>query len=120
MGKSSSKQTIWTKTIRFGYKKIAICSDDGYSYFIDPPYCGTKNGGGKASKNLISQSVIDCILDIDDWDDKNVYFDNRFTSLYLISILKELGVRATGTVRAYRLGKDLKINKKDINCKETK
>ena len=47
-----------------------------------------------------------------------MYFDNWFISLSLISILKEHGVRATGTVRADRLRKDLKINKKDIKCKE--
>ena len=116
-GMSSSKQTIRTKTIRLGYKNFVICSDGGYPYFIDP-YCDAKYGGGKASKNLTARSVIDCILEIDKWDDKDVYFDNWFTSLSLISILKEHGVRATGTVRADRLGKDLKINKKDIKCKE--
>ena len=116
-GKNSSKQTIRTKTIRSGYKNFVICSDDGYPYFIEP-YCGAKCGGGKASKNLAARSVIDCFLEIDNGDDKDVYFDNWFTSLSLISILKEHGVRATGTVRADRLGKDLKINKKDIKCKE--
>ena len=116
-GKNSSKQTIQTKTIRFGYKNFVICSDDGYPYFIDP-YCGAKYGGGKASKNLTTWSVIDCILEIDNSYDKDVYFENWFTFLSLISILKEHGVRATGTVRADRLGKDLKINKKDIKCKE--
>ena len=116
-GKNSRKQTIRTKTIRFGYKNFIICSDDGYPHFIDP-YCGAKYGDGKASKNLTARSVIDCILEIDNWDDRDVYFDNWFTSLSLIAILKEHGVRATGTVRADRLGKDLKINKKDIKCKE--
>ena len=106
-GKNSSKQTIRTKTIRFGYKNLVICSDDGYPYFTDP-YCGAKNGGGKASKNLTARSVIYCILEIDNWDDKDVYFDNWFTSFSLISILKEHGVRATGTVRANRLGKSTK------------
>ena len=116
-GMNSNKQTIRTKTIRLGYKNFVICSDGGYPYFIDP-YCDAKYGGGKASKNLTARSVIDCILEIDKWDDKDVYFDNWFTSLSLISILKEHGVRAAGTVRADRLGKDLKINKKDIKCKE--
>ena len=116
-GKNSSKQIIRTKTFHFGYKNFVICSDDGYPYFIDP-YCGAKYGGGKASKNLTARSLIDCILEIDNWDDKDVYFDNWFTSLSLISILKEHGVRATGTVRADCLGKDLKINKKDIKYKE--
>ena len=98
-------------------KHFVICSGDVYPYFIDP-YCGAKYGGGKASKNLTAQSIINRILEIDNWDDKDVYFDNWFTSLSLISILKEHGVRATGTVRADRLGKNLKINKKDIKRKE--
>ena len=61
---------------------------------------------------------MDCILETDNWDNKDVYFDNWFTSLSLISILKEHGVRATRTARADRLGKDLKIDKKDIKYKE--
>ena len=63
MGKNSSKQTLQTETVRFGYKNFIICSDGGYPYFIDP-YCGTKYSGGKASKNLTARSVIDCILKI--------------------------------------------------------
>ena len=98
-GKNSSKQIIRTKTFRFGYKNFVICSDDGYPYFIDP-YCGDKYGGGKASKNLTARSLIDSILEIDNWDDKDVHFDNWLTSLSLISILKKHRVRATGTVRA--------------------
>ena len=70
------------------------------------------------SENLTTRSVTDCILETDNWNDKDVFFDNWFTSLSLISILKEHGVRATGTVRADRLGKNLKINKKDIKRKE--
>ena len=96
---------------------MSFAPDDGYPYYIDP-YCVAEYGGGKASKNLTARSVINCILEIDNWDDKDMYFDNWFTSLSLISILKEHGVRATGTVRADRLGKDLKINKKYIKCKE--
>ena len=88
-------------------KTLSFAPDDGYPYFIDP-YCVAEYGGGKASKNLTAWSVINCILEIDNWDDKDVYFDNWFTSLSLISILKEHGVRASGKVRADRLGKDLK------------
>ena len=80
---------------------------------------GAKCGSGNTSKNLTARSVIDCIFDIDNWDDKDVHLDNRFISLYLLSILKEPRVRATGTVGADRLAKDLKVNKKDIKCKES-
>ena len=34
--KNSSKQTIRTKSIRFGYKNFVLSSDDGYPYFLDP------------------------------------------------------------------------------------
>ena len=88
-------------------KTLSFAPDDGYPYYIGP-YCVVEYGGGKASKYFSARSVIDCILEIDNWDDKDVYFDNWFTSLSLISILKEHGVRASGTVRADRLGKYLK------------
>ena len=112
-GKNSSKQTIRIKSIRFGYKNFVLYSDDGYPYFIDP-YCGKKYGGGKESKNLSAHSVLDCVTEIDDWSDKEVYFDNWFSSHSLIKILNDRGIRVTGTIRADRLGKDLKPNKKDI------
>ena len=94
-----------------------MCSDDSYPYFIDP-YCGCKYSGlNKASKNLCVRSVIDCASEIDDWRDKEVSFDNQFSSLSLIKILKDQGIRATGTVRADRLG-SLKINKSDVKKQE--
>ena len=108
-GKNSSKQTIRTKIICFGWKNFVICSDDGYPYFIDP-YCGAKYNGGKASKNLTFRSLIDCVMEIDTWDDKDVYFDNWFTSSSLVSVLKQHGIWATGTVRSDPLDKDLKVD----------
>lgn len=90
-----------------------MCSDDSCPYFVDP-YCGKKYGGGKESKNLSAHSVLDCVTEIDDWSNKDVFFNNWFSSLSLISILKEIGICATGTIRANRLGKDLKISKKDL------
>ena len=60
-GKNSSKQTIRTKSIRFGYKNFVLSSDDGYPYFLDS-YCGAKYGGGKVSKNLCALSVLDSDL----------------------------------------------------------
>ena len=68
----------------------------------------------KESKNLSARSVLDCVTEIDDWSDKEVYFDNWFSPHSLIKILNDRGIRATGTIRTDRLGKDLKPNKKDI------
>ena len=52
-----------------------------------------------------------------DWSDKEVFFDNWFSSLSLIKVLKDQGTKATGTVRADRL-ENLKINKKDVKKQE--
>ena len=74
-GKNSSKQTIRTKTIRFECKDFVICSDNGSPYFIDP-YCEVKYGGGKPSRNLTACSIIDCVMEIDNWGEKEVLFNN--------------------------------------------
>ena len=87
-GKNSSKQTIRTKSIRFGYKNFVLSSDDGYPYFLDS-YCGAKHGGGKVSKNLCARSVLDCVTEIGNWTDKEVYFDNWFSSFSLSKVLKD-------------------------------
>ena len=113
ISKNSSKQAIRSKNIQFRYKNFVMCSDDGYPYFVDP-YCGKKYGGGKKSKNLSVYSVLDCVTEIDDWSNKEVFFDNWFLSFSLISILKECVIPATGTICVDQLGKDLKINKKDL------
>ena len=116
-GKNSSKQTIRTKTVRFGYKNFNTCSDDVYSYFIDS-YCGFKYiGQNKTSKNLCARTVINCVSKIDDWSDKEVFFDNWFSSLSLTKVLKGQGIRAIGTFKAGRLG-SLEINKSDVKKQE--
>ena len=35
-----------------------------------------KIGAVKSSKNLTASSVIDCVLEIDNWDDKEVFTNN--------------------------------------------
>ena len=80
-----------------------MCSDDGYPYFIDP-YCSSKySKQNKSSKNLCAHSVIDSVSKIDDWNNKEVFFDNWFSSLSVIKVLKNQGIRATGTVKVDRL-----------------
>ena len=116
-GNNSSKQTIRTTTVLFGYKSFVMCADDVYLYFVDP-YCGFKySGENKASNNLYARSVIDCVSEIDEWSDKEVFFDKWFSSLSLIKVLKDQGIRATDTVRADKLG-SLKINKSDVKKQE--
>ena len=47
-----------------------------------------------------------------------MYFDNWFSSFSLLKVLKDQGIRATGTIRVDRLGKDLQINKKELRHEE--
>lgn len=104
--KKSSKQTIGTKALRFGYKNFVLISDYGYHYFLDP-YCKAKYGGGKLSKNLCAGSVLDCITEISDWSEKEVYFDKRTSSILPLQVLKTESIPANGTIRADLLGKEL-------------
>ena len=36
--------------------------------------------GGKESNNFSARSVLDSVTEIDDWSDKEAYFDNWFPS----------------------------------------
>ena len=112
-GKNSSNQTIRTKRIRFGCKQFVLTSNDAYPYFLDH-YCRAKYGEVKLPKNLCALSVLDSVTKISKWSDKKVYFDNWFSSMSLLQVLKAESLHATGTIGADRLGNDLKISKKDI------
>ena len=119
-GKNSSKQTIRTKIIRFVYKNYDLCSDKGHPYFADR-YCGKKYGGSKESKNLSTRSVLDSVTKNEDWSDKEVSFSITGYCLFPWSVFWKnvgFGTIATGTIRADRLGKDLKINNKDLKHQE--
>ena len=110
IGKNSKKQKTRTKIIWFTYKNFVMCHVD--------PYCGKKYGRGKELKNLSTCSVLDSATKIDDWSNKEIFFNNWFLSLSLISIFKKHGFDAIGTICANWLKKDLKINKKELKHKE--
>ena len=111
--KNNSKQTIRTKSIRFGYKYFALCSADCYPCFIDP-YFDVKYGGRIVSKNLCTWSVIDCITEFDNWHGKKVSLDNWFSSLLLITVLNNQDICAMETVRTDCTSEELKLNQKII------
>ena len=58
------------------------------------------------------------MTEIGGWTDKEVYFDNWFSSFTLLKVLKGQSIRATGAIPADLLGKDFKINKKEIRREE--
>ena len=96
-GNNSMKQKIQTKSIRFRYKNSLLCSAAGYPYFIDP-YFGDEYGWEKVSKKLCVRSVADCVTEVYNWEDKEDLFDNWYSSLSLITVLKYKGILATETV----------------------
>ena len=61
---------------------------------------------------------MDCITEIDNMIYRG-FFDNWFSSLRLILVLKDQDISATGTVRTDRLDKKMKLNKKSIKAEIT-
>ena len=88
----------------------------GYPYWVDP-YCGRKYTFEK-STGLTMRSVFDCVAEIDDWSDKEVYFDNWFSSYKLINVLTNHVIAATGTVSVDRCGDAPTVAKKDMGKKK--
>ena len=79
-----------------------VCSDDGYPYKVIP-YQGkseSKHEGLLGSR--VVKELLDVVID-NDASYHDVYFDNYFTSIPLLEDLRTQGIRATGTVRCYRL-----------------
>ncbi|XP_066597935.1 piggyBac transposable element-derived protein 3-like [Prorops nasuta] len=87
-------QTAIGKPIRFGLKMWGLYTSKGYLLGWDL-YCG---------KNQIETNVLmKCALGSRVINLYHVYFDNYFTSFDLILHLRNIGLRATGTIRNDRV-----------------
>ena len=122
-GRSIIKQFVKNKPIRFGLKLWALCSTSGFLFHFSI-YCGKNdNDSSEKLKNctLGSRVVINMLdpllkkIPKKDLENYHVCFDNYFTSPDLIAHLKDLGLKATGTVRQNRV-----YEKKIENNKEKK
>ena len=102
-GRHSSKQTIRTKSIRFGFKSFVLTSWDGYPVHLSP-YSGARGIGGESGENLTVRAVLDVFLELPSWDNVAVYFDNWFSSVDTTGLFSCMGVPCTATVRADRIG----------------
>lgn len=102
-GHHSSKQFIRGKPVRFGYKNWVAASSCGYCYAFDI-YCGKTS---EMSNEPLGSKVVKMLLKKLDTNPANhrVFFDNFFTSCDLLRDLRELGYRATGTIRDNRTKK---------------
>lgn len=117
-GRHSSKMFIRGKPIRFGFKLWVLASDDGYPYNV-MVYCG-KNRAAEGDENegygLGRRVVMSLLKCVNTPTCHEVFFDNFFTSYDLLVALRDISIKATGTVRENRLKKcpllDTKLMKK--------
>ena len=90
-GKHSAKMFICGKPIKFGYKSWVLASSDGFLYKFETytRACDTKD----SSKPLGPQVVSSLLLIVKNPACYCVYFDNFFTSYYLLRDLHEKNFR---------------------------
>lgn len=101
-GRHSCKMYIRGKPIRFGYKLWCLCSSHGYEYTAIP-YAGAEDSYDK-KLGLGAQTILRLIDNVDYPTRHQLFFDNFFTSYYLMCLLTEKRMCATGTVRNNRIG----------------
>ena len=94
---------IKSKPIKFGYKAWYMAASTRYLYQIQP-YGGSSHNYDK-SIGLVASVVIKMISHLEYPNRHKVFFDNFFTSQYLMCLLADKSICATGTVRSNRLGK---------------
>lgn len=111
-GRHSCKMYLKNKPIKFGYKTWCMAASTGYIFNM-MPYGGSSD---KYDKNigLGASVVMDMACKLEHPSRYQLYFDNFFTSHYLMCLLADKRICATGTVRSNRLGQpapDLKTGK---------
>lgn len=109
-GHFSLKQFIRGKPIRFGYKLWALCGSDGDCYNFDLD-CGRDNSAS-CSEPLGTRVVKKMLSVVEDPNSHIFFYYNFFTSHSLLAILREMGFRASSTIRENRTARcPLEINK---------
>ncbi|KAG7197703.1 hypothetical protein KM043_014463 [Ampulex compressa] len=100
-GRHSAKMFIRGKPVRFGFKLWCIASAGGYVYQFDP-YGGASQ---KTNENLgLGKGVVTNLLKVvHDPENHTIFFDNFFTSHYLLTLLSEIKFFGAGAVRENRM-----------------
>lgn len=116
-GRHSCKMYIRNKPIRFGYKLWCLCSSEGY-LFQCLPYAGASD---KYDRQIgLGADVVLRLLDnVETPEHHKVFFDNFFTSYYLMCLLNEKRFCATGTVQKKRIGGAPLAEDKELERGET-
>lgn len=104
-GRHSCKMFIRGKPIRFGFKLWVLASSEGFIYY-SIPYAGASQEFDKGI-GLGAHVVLNLLKNVAHPQWHYVFFDNFFSSFYLMCLLTERNFSATGTVRRNRLPKDI-------------
>lgn len=113
-GKHSCKQFIRNKPIRFGYKIWCLCNSEGYLLNFQI-YQGKNVNSNTEYQKIFGKSTAPLLEMIDDFPPEtkklpfHFFFDNLFTSLNLLSFLRENQYGGTGTMRSNRLSKSFPL-----------
>jgi Transposase IS4 len=100
-GMHSAKMYMRNKPVKFGFKFWVLASSNGYPYHVIL-YTG-KDSTRQEGDSLGSQVVTQLLKIVEYPECHTITFDNFFTSLELLTTLKETGFAATGTIRENRL-----------------
>ena len=117
-GRSSLKMFIRGKPIRFGFKLWSLCAANGYPYHLQIYTGRDTTGSSQPLGTRVVKSMVSMISSHSDIQSHALYFDNFFTSYQLLSELKEMKVKATGTIRQFRTGGLHKVFKSDKEMKK--
>ena len=114
-GKHGCKQFIRGKPIRFGFKVWSLNTTEGYLLNFDV-YQGKNVKSNAKYEVSLGKCATPLAIMIDDLPDSKkhlpyyFYFDNLFTSVNLLTHLKEHGYRGTGTIRENRIDKSCPLS----------
>ncbi|XP_066590837.1 piggyBac transposable element-derived protein 3-like [Prorops nasuta] len=116
-GKLSIKQFIKTKPTRYGIKIWGLGAPNGYLFEFEI-YCGKNSEKEILSKVSLGSRVVIRMLQplltttsYRNLDKYHIYMDNLFCSANLIIHLKNLGLKATGTLRKDRTPEKVNFDK---------
>jgi len=114
-GHHGAKMFIRGKPIRFGYKLWMLCSSDGYPYQANI-YCGKTE---RPQERSLGEHVVLSLVDLIPVKSQHeLYFDNFFSSYSLLLQLRELQMKATGTIREGRYADAKLAHKSKFNKTE--
>ena len=98
------KRYLPNKPHKWGYKIYVLCGSTGFAYKIEPE-TGKENVVADNESNLGASSnvVVRMARMIPRNQNYQLYFDNYFTSLPLLSYLANEGILSAGTIRRKRI-----------------